>query len=86
MSEIKTEHGIFVDLIDRNGNVVKTAQEYYEWWLEQNKIGNCLEVKSNQELTEELTNAQIYITELELQNLEISMEQENINQRLLILF
>lgn len=41
MSEIKTEHGIFTDLKDRDGNVIKTAQEYYEWWLEQNKIDIC---------------------------------------------
>lgn len=38
MKEIKTEHGIFTDLMDRGGNVIKTAQEYYEWWIEQSKV------------------------------------------------
>lgn len=35
ISEISTPHGIFTDLLDKDGQIVKTAEEYYEWWLEQ---------------------------------------------------
>ena len=53
MAEIKTEYGIFTDLTDIEGNIIKTAQEYYEWQLEQNKIDIC-PIKTVEERLEEL--------------------------------
>lgn len=38
MKEITTEHGVFTELKDREGNIIKTAEEYYTWWLEKKQI------------------------------------------------
>lgn len=67
MKEIKTEHGIFTDLTDREGNVIKTAEEYYDLWLEQKQIDNLTHIKTAEELTNE--NKQLWqIVEFLLKN------------------
>ena len=51
MKQIETEHGIFTDRVNMQGDVIETAEDYYARWLKdkENKIDICDEKPSPEE-------------------------------------
>lgn len=62
---IETPHGIFTDLKDEHGNIVKTAEEVYKEWLEnKDKQIDICPTKTTEEKLEELIGQVSLIDEL----------------------
>lgn len=59
---------------DYDGNILKTGEEVYQEWVKNKdkQIDICSEVKSNQELTEEMETLQKTIADLEIELITLS--------------
>lgn len=53
MAKINTEHGIFTDLVNDSGELIKEAKDVYAEYLKQIQIDISNTTKSNEELTKE---------------------------------
>lgn len=54
MKQIETEHGIFTDRVNMQGDVIENAEDYYARWLKdrENKIDICDEPTAEERIAQ----------------------------------
>ena len=64
MRKLETEHGIFTDLVNDEGEILKTAEEVYEGYLKQLEQIDICPSKTTEEKLEELVEQVTMMDEL----------------------